>query len=577
MRTSSVDRQAASARAPRLGAVLDFAAGSHARAAGVLVLVALLAFLPGFFQIGPVDRDEARFAQATKQMLESGDFIDIRYQSEVRYKKPVGIYWLQAGAVSIGEALGAKEAPTAIWLYRLPSLAGAIGAVLLTYWVALAFVSRRAAVLAALMMATSLLLGFEARVAKTDAMLLATAVAAMGAMSRAYLAEHRATASGERQAPGWALAAIFWTAVAAGVLLKGPLIGLFVALPAAVLAAVDRSVRWLVRLRPLPGLLWLLLLVSPWFVAIMGRSGGAFLSESLGRDLLAKVYSGQEAHGAPPGYYFLLFWVTFWPAATLAGMAGPSVWAARRERGARFLLAWIVPAWIVFELVVTKLPHYVLPLYPAIAILIAGVVEPHVLARERWLVRGTGWWFVLPVVLGIGGVVALIVLEQRLGLIAWPFAVAAVVYGLYAWRLYDSDGAETSLLRAMVASLLLAIATYGVVLPQLASMFPSLALARIVREAGCAEPHAAAAGYHEPSLVFLLGTRTELVDGADAAEFLRQGACRFALVEARHERSFLRRAQAIGLRYPPPVRVEGFNYSNGRAVSIAVYRSEAGP
>ena len=56
-------------------------------------------------------------------------------------------------------------------------------------------------------------------------------------------------------------------------------------------------------------------------------------------------------------------------------MAVPSVWAARREKGAKFLLAWIVPAWIVLELVITKLPHYVLPLYPAIAILIAGVVD----------------------------------------------------------------------------------------------------------------------------------------------------------------------------------------------------------
>ena len=70
---------------------------SHARAVAVLVLAALLAFLPGFFQIPPTDRDEARFAQATKQMLETGEYVDIRFQDEVRYKKPVGIYWLQAG------------------------------------------------------------------------------------------------------------------------------------------------------------------------------------------------------------------------------------------------------------------------------------------------------------------------------------------------------------------------------------------------------------------------------------------------------------------------------------------------
>src|ERR1700730_11773495 len=136
--------------ARNLGRILDFATRSHARAAGVLVLVALLNFLPGFFDIPPLDRDEARFAQATKQMIESGDYVDIRFQDEERYKKPVGIYWLQAGAVQTARALGLTQALTTIWVYRIPSLLGAIGAVLLPYWTALAFVSPSPALLAGL-------------------------------------------------------------------------------------------------------------------------------------------------------------------------------------------------------------------------------------------------------------------------------------------------------------------------------------------------------------------------------------------------------------------------------------------
>src|SRR5262249_41444280 len=107
-----------------LGALLAFATASHARAATFLVIVSLISFLPGFLNIPPLDRDEARFAQATRQMIESGDYIDIRFQDEVRYKKPVGIYWLQAAAVKTGEALGVSDAHTTIWLYRLPSLLG---------------------------------------------------------------------------------------------------------------------------------------------------------------------------------------------------------------------------------------------------------------------------------------------------------------------------------------------------------------------------------------------------------------------------------------------------------------------
>ena len=68
-----------------IGALIAVATATHARAAALLVVVSLVAFLPGFFNIPPVDRDEARFAQATRQMIESGDYIDIRFQDEVRY------------------------------------------------------------------------------------------------------------------------------------------------------------------------------------------------------------------------------------------------------------------------------------------------------------------------------------------------------------------------------------------------------------------------------------------------------------------------------------------------------------
>ena len=281
----------------RLANVIDFVTGSHVRAIAFLTLCGLLLFLPGFFNIPPIDRDEARFAQATKQMVETSDFVDIRFQDEVRYKKPVGIYWLQAAVVETASALGLPRAPLRIWLYRIPSLVGAIGAVLLTYWTALAFVTRRGAVLAALIMCSSVLLSVEARLAKTDAMLLLTVVAAMGALARVYLSWQR----GEDPAhPPWAWPAIFWTALAGGILLKGPLILMFVALTIVTLAILDRSASWLWRLRPVWGLMWMLVLVLPWFVAIFWRAGDAFFANSIGGDMLSKL-SAQESHGAPPG------------------------------------------------------------------------------------------------------------------------------------------------------------------------------------------------------------------------------------------------------------------------------------
>jgi len=553
-------------------ALFAYAAASHRRAVAVLVLVSLFAFVPGVFQIPPVDRDEAYFAQATKQMIETGDYVDIRYQDDVRYRKPVGIYWLQAIAVKTASALGLANAPTTIWLYRIPSLLGAIGAVLATYWCALAVVSRRGAVLSAVMMAASTVLGVEARLAKTDAMLLFTIVVAMSVLARVYLAPRRAETP-----PGLALIAIFWTALAAGILIKGPLILMVVGLAAVTLSILDRSARWLVALRPLPGIAWLIVLVLPWFIAIYARVGSQFLMSSVGEDMLAKVASSQETHGAPPGLYIVLFFATFFPGSMLAGLAAPAVWAARREPAAKFLLAWLVPSWIVFELVVTKLPHYVMPLYPAIAILIAGAVESKVLSRRPWLVRGVMWWFLAPVILSLVAIVGAIVIDHELALLAWPFFAAAVVCGLFAWQLYDDDGAELSFMRAAAASILLAIGVYAVVVPSLTPAFPGVALADVLHDSDCAHPLAATTIYQEPSLVFLAGTTTRFTDTDGAADFLRGGACRFAFVDARQEREFALRAEAIGLRYDRGPRIDGYNISLGKPISIAVFQSAGAP
>src|SRR3984893_653861 len=317
-----------------LASVFDLAVSSNRRAVFMLVMASLIAFLPGVFQIPPIDRDEPTFAQKAKQMIETGDYVDTRFQDEVHYTKPVGIYWLQAAMVKTAEAFGVPDARTTIWLYRLPSLFGAVGAVLATYWCALAFVDRRGAALAALMMVGSTLLGAEARLARADAMLLFTVVTAMSVLARAYLFSR----DDKIARPGWALLTVFGTALAAGILVKGLVIVMIVGLTVATLSIIDRSVRWLQALRPLYGVVWLVVLALPWFIAIYARTGSAFLLDSVVHDTLGKIANSQESHGGPPGYYVILFLATFFPACVLAGLAAPAVWAKRREVPIRFLL-----------------------------------------------------------------------------------------------------------------------------------------------------------------------------------------------------------------------------------------------
>ena len=555
----------------RFSAVLT---ASHARACAFLLLLSLAAFLPGLTTLQPIDRDEPRFAQATKQMLETGDYVDIRFQGEARHKKPVGIYWLQAGAVKAGEALGVPQARTQIWLYRIPSLLGAIATVLLSYWALLAFLARRYALLGAALMAGAVLLGVEARIAKTDAVLAACAVASMGALARVWLDWTRSLAF----VPGRRTWLVFWGATALGLLIKGPIVPMVWGLAILVLSLRERSFRWLKPLRFGPGLLLCLIVVLPWFVAIMIKTGGHFFAESVGQDMLGKVAEGQEKHWGPPGLYLLFFFATYWPAAAFAAMAIPFAWMRRKEPQVAFLLAWIVPSWLVFEAVPTKLPHYVLPLYPAItALLLLALINGGI---DRWR-RGAVATACLVVIVPLGLMAVLIGgnwrLDNAVPWLALPLFVLVLIAGISvvaAFRRLDLEGA---LWRCVIASLLLTFAVYPFAIESLRSLKISPRLAEAARSVGCADPAVMTLGYREPSLVFLTGTDLAMApSGAEAANFLNQPGCRIAFVESRFADEFQKALAALPAKPRLVTTIDGFNLNGGRLLSIAVYARTSG-
>lgn len=541
-------------RAHPLALQFDRAASSHVRANILLVLVALLAFLPGFFTIPPVDRDEARYAQATRQMMQSGNYLDIRFQEEPRYLQPVGIYWLQVTAAKLTGS--GTEAP--IWVHRLPSLVGATAGVVLTYWAVLPIAGAAGAMIAALFMAASILLGVEARLAKTDAVLFACIVGAMAILARAYLKRPLAL-------PG---AMLFWLALALGFLVKGPLILLVVGATVTALCVWDRSAGWLKALRPKPGVLLFLLLVLPWFIAIAAISGLEFFIIAIGKSLLGKVAAGQQGHGAPPGTYLALFWVTFWPASVFALIAAPWVWQNRQDRAVRFCLAWIVPTWLVFELIVTKLPHYVLPVYPAIAALMALA-----LLAGRPLGKRLGYLFLFGATLyAVAGPVLLFWLERKLA--PGALVVSLVALAMIAWGVRHEQSLTPPAFAAMIgiAAIMINAATFGLVLPKIEGLSLSHRLADAVRrQAPCAGPQVVSAGYHQPSVVFAVGTRTGLVTPVEAANALAQGGCRIALVNARVEPEFIARLAELNLRATPRERVTGINIGRVGREDIGIY------
>ena len=523
-----------------------------------VAVFALVMFLPGFFTLPPIDRDETRFAQASRQMAESGDLIDIRLGEGTRYKKPVGIYWLQSAAVRL---VGMEHA-TEIWVYRLPSLVMGVAACLLTYLIALSLLGAQGALIAALLMAVCFVLGGEARLAKTDATLLATVLAAQLVLARL----HMRGAGAVRGMWPW----LFWAAMGASMLIKGPIGPMVVALTLLALIILRREVRWLGPLRWGWGLLLFVVIVLPWYLAITWKSGDAFWAEALGRDLIGKIGEGQESHGAPPGAYALAVWFTFWPASILLPFGLWYGWRARREPAVLFCLAWILPTWVVFELTATKLIHYVLPTYPALAVLCAAgwLARPDQPLRRPYRLF-LAVFLLLALLLGAAPVI--FSLQYGTGPSAiWALGIAITLAGIwFTWSRMRAGERLSPLLGFGLLSLGLSVGLFGH-LARFDHIWPSNALADLHREAQaiCDDPAFYSVGYQEPSLM-LLTTQLPRFTGPDrAAQAVGEGGCALVFVTDRLRDDFdlatQRDGEVIG-------RVEGFTLGGADALGITAY------
>jgi 4-amino-4-deoxy-L-arabinose transferase-like glycosyltransferase len=365
-----------------------------------LALVCLLLLVPGFFTIPAVDRDESRFAQASRQMLESGDIVVPMVVGTPRLNKPPLIYWVQAGVTSL--LTGGDASRDAIWMYRLPSLLAAVGIALLAWRIAGSFMGPWPAFLAGACTALVPVMAWEARQARADMVLV---LFTTGAMATLWSIMRDA-----RRTPAWK-PLLLWTLTGLGVLTKGPITPLVVVTCLVCVSAMTARRDLLRRVRPVLGIAVVLAVGAPWLLAVMARVGPAeywrlVFDETLGRSMEAK-----EGHWGPPGYHLLLSPLLLFPASLGigAGLAAGfnAVRVAIRVRRAAtpaspvspaspapvspalFLTCWIVPSWIVFELVSTKLPHYTMPLTPA-----AVVLCVHGLASsEPWAaaLRGARW------------------------------------------------------------------------------------------------------------------------------------------------------------------------------------------
>jgi 4-amino-4-deoxy-L-arabinose transferase-like glycosyltransferase len=539
-----------------------------------LVLFCLAVFTPGLATLPPLDRDESRYAQASKQMLETGDFIEIQFQDEARNKKPVGIYWMQTMTASV-----LSSPPfTDIWVYRLPSVIGAICAVLLVFGIGARFYDTQTGLVAGALMGGCLLMVGEAHIAKTDAVQLACIVAAQALIAKFYFAARL----GE-PAPSFRWSVGLWGALGLAILVKGPIGPAICVVTILALSIWERRWGWIWSMRPIAGVFVVTLIVLPWLLAITLVTKGQFLADAWGRDFAGKVVSSQEGHWGVPSYYLRLLPLTFWPGSLFLVPAAIYAWMTRNESTTRFLLAWLVPFWLFLEFTPTKLPHYVLPLYPAIALLCAAAVMAGLRETNavfaHWSVKvATGIWVVLTLAL-VGALLIYIPAQYGTGsglfvyALMMPVVVAAGFAAYFTFR-HDGDRAVTA---ALVSGVVLVVAALGAVVPRLDALMLSPKAAELASSVGATANQGerlAIAGYTEPSFVFLAGTKAKLAsDGADAAEFMMATANSYALIEQNVEDAkFRQRLTEKGYSPEAVGQVSGVNYSKNRETTLTLYR-----
>jgi len=392
-----------------------------------LLLIAALAgtlYLAGNGRISIWDRDEAWYAETTREMLRSGDYVVPRFNDTPRYRKPVLVYWLMAASFSVfgDNEFGARF---------VSAVAGTITC-LVTYRLGTRMGGRAVGLAAALMLAVCPMMLVESKLATTDAVLAAAFTGAMACLWELHVA-----------GPSWRWSLGFWFLIGVAALTKGPIGPALLGL--AVLTWLILSRQWSVlrRLRWLPGLLVATAVVLPWCVAIYLATDGEFYRYVIHHEALGHSLRTMEHHVGFPGYYVAIGFLGLLPWSFGLALALASVrrWARQNGPGS-FLLGWTIGPLLLIELMRSKLPHYYLPAFPALSLLIARGLVQFWAEGQRTTQSALGWLRWLRVA----------------SLATYAFAVG----GVLAWFAFDRAPAPTRVPLVAAAAVMIAGAVISV-------------------------------------------------------------------------------------------------------------------
>jgi 4-amino-4-deoxy-L-arabinose transferase-like glycosyltransferase len=329
-------------------------------------LAAVLLYSSGNWSLPLIDRDEPRFAEASREMRQSGDFVIPRLNGEYRFDKPPLIYWCQVLAYDV---LGEND-----FAARLPSVIFAALTAVATSIYSSRIFGPRVGMWSGILFATSLQVFVHSRAATAD-------MALVFFFLIATWADWERIRNPDSAFWRWT----FYLSLGLGFLAKGP-VALLPVFFAPVQSLLNRSAYRFRFSSAVTGLLAVVVVIGLWGVPALIATHGEYLKIGLGKHVLQRSLQPMESHGAAGigGYllflpfYLVVAFLSFFPWSLFLPGCVRRLWA-HREPDENYLLGTVLIVFLVFTLIQTKLPHYVLPAYPMLAMLAARHVE-----QSRW-------------------------------------------------------------------------------------------------------------------------------------------------------------------------------------------------
>lgn len=448
--------------------------------------------LPGLSSLPLIDRDEPRFARATVEMVERGDWVIPWFNGEYRFDKPPLTYWW----MRIHYAL--------FGIHEFSARLHSVLATILTAWILYGFGRRlyhsaRAGLLAGVGFTTCFQVLIHGRLAVADMPMVLAVAATMWALWELLFAGNPPPRFGR-----WFW--LLWISAAFGFLAKGP-IAWFVPLLALLLhrwAFRRKPLPWR-RLQPLPGMLVMLAPIAAWGIPALLRTEGQFWNEGIGIHVVDRGFQSFNDRWIIPGYYLLTMFPSLFPWIGLGGALPVAIRRNWDDRTA-FLLAWFVAPFLIFTPYATQLPHYTLPGFGAFFLLLSGnwkQVAEHPWTR-RWRTAFCLLTFAGALGLGFGAI--LLLTSEVTG--SGPVAAASLLLSALGTLALSVERGHRTGCAASVATAVLALGWLSHSLREAAVLAPHADVFRATTPNGATVPGTAVGwGFGEPGLVFY-GERT---------------------------------------------------------------------